>query len=355
MSLTGSWMRRQVSVKGSDSRGLTLALDRDGPDAGTVLRAQRAFLAVNEIDRVNLTGSGGNLQPLLPLDPFHGVHRAYAWQGVGPPHFAQINATASQHDDGRYGWTWPARQVRSYDRFTVIATISDPRTGQLQDPAWVFSGRTFRRVAYLSVGKAGHPQYWIEASANGHDRFSPHRTALADIWTKLAPPDQERLMAAVPESARDQGTVYEQLAAAELIRQSAGRFAIYRPGMDIAGRDLLVQLVDSWRAISLQIKGTTHIVRGTRIQCLVKRWTFRPSEDFWLAFYFFDVAAGRFWKYCWLVPSLDFAALTADQHFPLSLSFQVTLEGENNRWRKYRHEIDSQALVLRKALLSLTR
>jgi hypothetical protein len=55
--------------------------------------------------------------------------------------------------------------------------------------------------------------------------------------------------------------------------------------MDIAGRDLLVQLVDTWRALSMQIKGTTMIVRGTRIQCLVKRWTFVPSPNFWLAFY----------------------------------------------------------------------
>ena len=88
---------------------------------------------------------------------------------------------------------------------------------------------------------------------------------------------------------------------------------------------------------------------------MVKRWTFSPSEDFWLAFYFFDVETGNFWKYCWLVPSLEFAALTADQHFSRSLSFQVTLEGEDNRWRKFRHEIDNQAAVLRKALLSLTR
>ena len=125
--------------------------------------------------------------------------------------------------------------------------------------------------------------------------------------------------------------------------------------MDIAGRDLLVQLVDSWRTISLQIKGTTQIVRGTRIQCLVKRWTFTPSEDFWLAFYFFDVTAGALGKYCWLVPSIEFAALTANQHFPLTINFQVTLEGENNRWRPFRHPIEDQAHVLRKALLAPKR
>ena len=55
---------------------------------------------------------------------------------------------------------------------------------------------------------------------------------------------------------------------------------------------------------------------------------------------------GTFWKYCWLVPSIDFAALTADQHFSRTVGFQVTLEGEDNRWRPYRHEIGQQAQVL---------
>lgn len=328
-----------------------------GPDADTVLRAQRAFLAVNEVDRFILTGSDGNLQPFLPLDPFHGVHRAYAWQGVGPPQFVQVNATAVRHEDGRYAWSWPAGQVHSYEGLSIIAAIADPMTNRLQDPAWFFSATTLRRLAWFSRGRAGHPQYWIEASPTGHDRFARHRILLGDLSTRLGPPPQARdqIMAALPESHRDQGTVYEQLVAADLIRQSGGHFAIYRPGMDIAGRDLLVQLIDTWRAIYLQIKGTTQIVRGTRLQCLVKRWTFRPSKDFWLAFYFFDAAKGSFWKYCWLVPSLDFAALTADQHFAGSLSFQVTLEGEDNRWRKFRYETDAQGSVLRKGLLSLTR
>ena len=52
---------------------MALALEGfHGPDPDTVLRAQRAFLAVNEVDRIILTGSGGNLQPFIPLDPFHG-------------------------------------------------------------------------------------------------------------------------------------------------------------------------------------------------------------------------------------------------------------------------------------------
>jgi len=335
---------------------VTARYEFHGPDPDTVLRAQRAFLAVNEIDRIVLTGSGGNLQPFIPLDPFHGVHRAYAWQGVGPPHFVQVNATAAQHSYGRGDWVWPASQIHPYDGLTIMAAMVDPVTGQVQDPAWTFPARTFKRIAYLSRGPRG-PQYWIIASPTGHDRFARNRVPLQELWKSVAPtpPEAEPQLGPTSESTRDQGTTYEQMVAADLIRQSQGRLALYRPGMDIAGRDLLVQLVDSWRTISLQIKGTTMIVRGTRIQCLVKRWTFIPSEDFWLAFYFFDATKGAFWKYCWLVPSIDFAALTADQHFPRSVSFQVTLEGEDNRWRPYRHPIEEQGHVLRKALLALTR
>lgn len=125
--------------------------------------------------------------------------------------------------------------------------------------------------------------------------------------------------------------------------------------MDIAGRDLLVQLVNSWRTLSLQIKGTMKIIRGSVIQCVVKRPTFQPAEDFWLAFYFFEVQAGSFWKDCWLVPSLEFAELTKHQHFPGAIGFHVTLNGEDNRWMKFRHPIADQAAVLTRALLELKR
>ena len=167
-------------------------------------------------------------------------------------------------------------QVHPYDGLTMIATMVNPLTGQLQDPAWVFPATTFKRIAYLSRGPRG-PEYWVIASPTGHDRFARHRVPLQDLWRKLVPePPDGQQPGPASESKRDQGTTYEQMCAAELIRQSRGRFALYRPAMDIAGRDLLVQLVDSWRTISLQIKGTTQIVRGTRIQCLVKRVDVQP-------------------------------------------------------------------------------
>lgn len=273
------------------------------------------------------------------------------------PHYVQINASASRHADGRYSWTWPGRQVHAHDGLTMLTVALEPGTGRIEDVLWRYAATSFKRLAYLTHGPAGDAEYWIEASPTGHDRFSSHRLAVTDLWERLAPPARVSSEFEIPrrESTRDQGTVYEQLVAADLIRQSRGQFALYRPGMDIAGRDLLVQMVDSWRTIFLQIKGTTQIVRGTRIQCLVKRWTFRPSEDFWLAFYFFDMEVGAFGPYCWLVPSVEFAALTADQHFANDLSFQVTLKDEDNKWRGFRHQISDQAAVLRKALLSLSR
>ena len=58
--------------------------------------------------------------------------------------------------------------------------------------------------------------------------------------------------------------------------------------MDLAGRDLLVQLTGSWRAIYLQVKVRTRLTDGTRLQCQVRRDTFQPAEDFWFSFYYFD-------------------------------------------------------------------
>lgn len=334
-----------------------MALAAEGPHRldDPAHRAERSFLAVNELDRILLTTSGGRLHPYIPLDPYHGVHRAYAWHGIGPPRFVEITAASRRHSNGEYEWTWPAGQVHRYDRLTILAVAEDPITGQAQDPVWAFSPRALLRKAYFTDG-GGHPQYWVAASPHGRDRFWRYRVPVADLWEKLAPPaaSQFELAARGRESTRDQGTVYEQLVAADLIRQSGGRFALYRPAMDIAGRDLLVQLVNSWRAISLQIKGTTMIIRGSVIQFMVKRHTFRPAEDFWLAFYFFDTQAGSFWKDCWLVPSLEFAALTKDQHFAGSIGFHVTLNGQTNRWVKFRHPIGDQAALLRRALLGLS-
>jgi hypothetical protein len=331
--------------------------DPHGPDSLTMLRAQRAYLAVNEIDRAILTNSGARLHPFLPLDPFHGVHRAYAWKGIGRPAFVQVNASARAHRNETYEWTWPAAQTHTYDGLHIIATIADPITGGLTDPAWVFPARSFRRVAYLSHPPGQMPQYWVIASPTHPDRFHRYRMPLRDIWRQLHPPSAEVLQTAHPSrwSTRDEGTVYEHLVTAELIAQSRGRLAVYRPAMDIAGRDLLVQLVGTWRTVSVQIKGASRLAKGSGFACLVKRWTFTPSEDFWFGFYFFDVATGSFWKYCWLVPSLEFAALTADQRYATSIKFTVTLEGEENRWRKFRHPIENQVAVLHKALLSLRR
>jgi hypothetical protein len=319
-------------------------------------RAERSFLAVNEVDRIVLTGSGGRLHPFIPLDPFHGIHRAYAWEGVGAPRFALITAASRRHSNGDYEWTWPAGQIHQYDRLTIVAVTEDPASGQIQDPAWAFSPRAFHRAAYFTDA-SGHPQYWIAASPHGHDRFWRHRVPLADLWRRLAPSTASRveLTARSHRGTRDEGTVYEQLVAADLIRQSAGRLALYRPAMDIAGRDMLVQLVNSWKTLSLQIKGTTMIIRGSVIQIMVKRHTFRPAKDFWFAFYFFDTATGSFWKDCWLVPSLEFAELTKNQHFAGSIGFHVTLNGQDNRWMKFRHPITDQAAVLHNALLAIRR
>jgi hypothetical protein len=137
---------------------MALAVDGfHGPEPDTILRARRSFLAVNEVDRFVLTGSGGNLQPFLPLDPFHGVHRAYAWQGVGAPHFVQVNASAARHDDGRYGWNWPAAQVHSYHRLSIIAAIEDAATGRLQDPAWIYPSTALRAPTVLDRSIADWP------------------------------------------------------------------------------------------------------------------------------------------------------------------------------------------------------
>lgn len=151
----------------------------------------------------------------------------------------------------------------------------------------------------------------------------------------------------------ERGAYFEYAAVAEMLSGGSGRLVCYRPAVDIAGRDLLIQLENSWRAVSLQIKGTARLYDGDAVHCWVPRNTFAPRSDFRLGFYYFDKSRPGMFPECWQMSSEDFVRMTADQRSPTALHFRAHLDPERDRWRAFRLPIGDQGKAMRRALAAL--
>jgi hypothetical protein len=319
-------------------------------------REQLGWLGEQDLDRALLLGSQGRLQPYLPVVDSRRVDRAYAWDAIGQPWFLQVKGTGAARSDGRYSWNIPAARFTPYERFLVVPSIIDVTHGRLQDPVWCLPADELVRRAGRGYDRATGAMLEITASPTGRDALSRYRTTLATLWERLAPSPRLPAVAAIqefPSLHQDQGAFYELSQIVELLRGSDDDLLPFRPASDITGRDLLIQQVDSVRALYLQIKGTSRLEAPNGIRHLVRRRTFVPAEDFWLGFYYFELPLRRFFPDCWLVPSLEFARRTADQRDATVLTFDTTLIEEHDRWRQFRHPINDQAAVIRSALGAL--
>jgi hypothetical protein len=320
-------------------------------------RGQIGWLGEQDLDRIHLLTSGGRLQSYLPVVDSRRVDRAYAWGGIGQPWFVQVKGIGAAGPDGRYTWTIPAAHFKAYQRLLVILSIIDVAEGRLRDPVWCVPAADLVRVASHGYHGATGSRLAITASPTGHDKFSRYRTTLATLWEKLAPAPELRAAALpspeLPVLRHEEGAFYELSQIVEDLRGSKDDLLPFRPANDIAGRDLLIQLVDSFRALYMQIKGTARLHRANSIQHMIRRHTFVPAEDFWLAFYYFELRPNRLFPDCWLVPSVEFARRTADQRNAAMLTFDTTLTEEHDRWREFRHPIGDQAAVIRAALKAL--
>src|SRR2546430_16216981 len=141
--------------------------------------------------------------------------------------------------------------------------------------------------------KTGTLEYDLRAASRARDRMAVYRMAPEDLWEGFAPPPALRLKPPVgsrfPAMRVEEGAYFEYAFVAEMIAGGSGRLMCYRPAVDIAGRDLLVQLDNTWRALSMQIKGTARLAEDSDVvHCAVARETFVARDDFWLAFHFYD-------------------------------------------------------------------
>jgi hypothetical protein len=325
-------------------------------------RPEIGWLGELAVDQAVVIGSGGRLIPWIPLVDAHGVDRAYCWDGVGAPSFVQIKTSGFADEEGRHRWELRVGSFAPYGQFSVVLAVIDPKSNQVGDVFWRLDSSVVRRLARREYDAALRTNvYRLDASPTHADRLAPYRGTRDALWKGFAPAAAIRAaIAGRPAAIRqlpvlriDQGGVYEFAMFTQLLRGNNKDLLLYRPAFDIKGRDLLVQLVGSPQAIFVQIKGT-EVHRGDDlIRFHVRRNTFVPADDFWLALHFWDQRRAAFFPECWLVPSRELARRTAHQRDRGYLTVDARLDASVDLWADFRHPIEDQAAVLRSALRGL--
>ena len=331
------------------------------PAAGgtTLARLERpeiGWLGELAVDQAVVIGSGGRLIPWIPLVDAHGVDRAYCWDGVGTPSFVQVKTSGFADAEGRHRWELRAGSFAPYAQFYVVLALIDPTSNQVDRVFWRVPAAMVRHLARREYAGALRTDiYRLDASPIHDDRLAPYRCTLDALWRGFAPDAAVRAAAIrqLPILRIDQGGVYEFAMFTQLMRGNHKDLLFFRPAFDIKGRDLLVQLVNSPCAAFVQIKGTQLLRGDDLIRFHVRRNTFVPADDFWLAFHFWDRRLAAFFPECWLVPSRELARRTANQRDSAYLTVDARLDPVLDRWADFRHPIQDQAEVLRRALHEL--
>lgn len=316
-------------------------------------RPEIGWLGELAVDEAVVIGSGGRLIPWIPLVDAHGVDRAYCWDGVGAPSFVQVKTSGFADGEGRHRWELRLGSFAAYPQFSVVLDVFDPVSSQIADVFWRLDSAVVRRLARREYDAALRTEvYRLDASPTHDDRLAPYRCTRKALWRGFAPAVGLRPIATgtLPVLRIDQGGVYEFAMFTELLRGNHKDLLLFRPAFDIKGRDLLVQLVNSPHAVFAQIKGTAVLLGNDRIRFHIRRNTFVPADDFWLALHFWDRRRAGFFPECWLVPSRELALRTAHQRDTAYLTVDARLDASVDQWADCRHPIQDQANVLRRAL-----
>jgi hypothetical protein len=152
------------------------------------------------------------------------------------------------------------------------------------------------------------------------------------------------------KKTRDQlsGFAAECLVLAYATLGAAGRLDAFRPGTDVDHKDILFDEIGGYRNAYLQVKCTTFLQQGIRVQCWAR---YQPNEipsdsRFAYVFCFLDRKNMELSR-MWLVPSSDFNRLAYRSSYAggkVALIFSAKASGDP-KWDRY--EVDKQTLGLR--------
>lgn len=134
---------------------------------GKLERPEIGWLGELAVDEAVVVGSGGRLIPWIPLVDAHGVDRAFTWEGVAAPTFAQIKTSGFTDDEGRHRWELRVGSFAAYERFVVVLALFDPRLNQIEDVFWqldsilvenLHAASTIPPCVPTSIGWLRHPR-----------------------------------------------------------------------------------------------------------------------------------------------------------------------------------------------------
>jgi len=338
-------------------------------------RPEIGWLGELAVDEALVVRSGGRLIPWIPLVDSHGVDRGFSWDGVGAPDFVQVKTSGFADDEGRHRWDLRVGSFAAYHGLSIVLALFDPKSKRIGDVFWRLDSTLLRRLARREYDSALRTEvYRLDGSPSHQDRLAPYRHSRDALWKEFAPP---RATAAaspgrLPDLRIDQGGIDttppagagivvgdKEVGALTTVARSEGGVValgnhkdllLFRPAFDIKGRDLLVQRVGSPMALFAQVKGTA-VVRGhDLVRFHVRRNTFVPAEDFWLALYCWVHRPAGLFPECWLIPSIALAQGTAHQRDSSYLTIDARLDATVDRWAVWRCPIHEQADVFRAGL-----
>lgn len=141
------------------------------------------------------------------------------------------------------------------------------------------------------------------------------------------------------------GFVAECLVMAYAILGAAGRLDGFRPGTDVDHKDIIFDEIGGYCSAYLQVKCTTYLNEGIRVQCQAHYHpdTIPSDPRFVYAFCLLDLKAMDLSR-IWLVPSPAFNKLAyrfTDSAGRVDLTFSAKVSGDP-KWDKY--EVDKQTL-----------
>ncbi|TMD83924.1 MAG: hypothetical protein E6I78_11535 [Chloroflexi bacterium] len=151
-------------------------------------RAEIGWLGELAMDQAVVTGSGGRLIPWIPMVDAHGVDRAYSWDGVGAPAFAQVKTSGFADAEGRHRWELRVGSFAPYAEFSIVLALIDPKSNQVGEVFWRLDSSIVRRLARRAYDVRRRTEvYRLEASPTHDDRLAPYRCIRNDLWRGFAP------------------------------------------------------------------------------------------------------------------------------------------------------------------------
>jgi hypothetical protein len=274
----------------------------------------------NLVENAYTARAGGRMLSYVPVLDSHAVDRAVSVDG-GAPLFLQIKGHLHAHQ-GRYIFAIPVSAVGDYERWYAVCVAGDATGLQA---AFVVGGRDA-----IAMGGHGHlvdGRPCVRLVFGRRSRYFVHPDRLADRLLELAGAAVAPEAVGPPlERQQEEGAYFEAAVSAALFGTS-DRLALYRPAVDLAGRDFLVQLAGTPRYLYIQVKGSVRTEAGDHVRFQVRRRTLAADPSVAYLFAYRDAdGLGP----VWLVDAPELLQRSAAGD-PEHVSFEARLGGDD-RW-----------------------